>query len=243
MTRRLLPLVLLFALVVPARADAQVHEPLPQSRFALTPFVGYRIGFRATGDRFWEGADGLTGGRFEETRDGGTAVGAEAELRLVGPVSAIGAFAYSRPGDVTGTIELPNGTAGYQTRGSRVWFARAGLAYRLPDPDPDRRRFRPAGFVFAAPALVRESSTGADLFSPDADGRSIDHWALNLGANVVAPLGSPRVAFSLGLEDFITFWDTGELERRFERAYGAPADFSFDQSHILLLRAGISLRF
>jgi hypothetical protein len=242
MIRHLLPLALVL-LVLPRPADAQIHEPLPQSRFAISPFVGYRVSFRVTGNRVWEGENGPVGGRFEETRNGGAAVGAEAEMRLTGPFHLIGALAYSRPDSITGTIRLAQGEASYETDGARVWFARAGLAYRLPDPDPDRRRFRPAGFIFAAPALVRESSAGADLFSPDADGRSIDHWAINLGANVVAPLGSPRVAFLLGLEDFITFWNTDELERRFENAYGAPAHFAFDQSHILLLRAGISLRF
>ncbi len=256
MYKRWMFLVLL-PLFVPAVARAQTpFELLPRSRVAITPLLGYRIPFTRSGVCSGMIRNGPVELDVEETveekRDGGAAVGGEVELRVVGPLSLVGSVAYSRPPSARSSVDggqepefEPLLCPGQRPQ---IWLAKAGLLFRLPDPAPDRRRYRPAGFLVAAPAVVRESFR-EEALTADGGAGSVDHYALNLGALVVWPLGSRHFALSFGIEDYITFWNSQALEDRFvgiaarEPGQSAAVDFAFDQSHILLLRAGASLRF
>ena len=251
-------LALLGLLALPAVAHAQdrpllANEPpperLPHSRFAITPVLGARIPY-TTGNYVVFGESGNTIAVREE-RGGGPLVGLNAEARLTGPLSFVGGVAYSgRRQDIIqyqGTDDT--GILSIETDGPAMWFAKAGVAFRLADPEPDNRRFHPSAFITVAPAMVWmdwEDLEGA----PEAVTGTTSHLALNLGADATARIGRSNWAFQLGLEDFITFWDTDELRTRDEvlsslrfTESSVVVDYDYDVSNIFVVRVGASYRF
>lgn len=239
-------LLLVLLLAVPTFAAAQEVPTLPRARVSITPFTGYRIGFTASGRlTLSAGADSVSG-VFEEERGGGAVVGAQLEFRAVGPVNLIGAVGYGRSGEIRVTDPSTPQAGAERVSAPGVWLAKAGLAFRLPDPVPDSRSFHPAAFITVAPAVVREE------FVPGfagADAEPVNHFALSLGADIVTAIGAPWIALHIGAEDFITFWSTDERELRTEeflfRQLQVPVDseYTYDPSHIPVLRVGVSFRF
>jgi hypothetical protein len=239
-------LLLVLVLAVPTFAAAQESPTLPRARVSVTPFTGYRIGFTTSGRLTLSAGPDSVSGAFDEERGGGTVVGAQLEIRAVGPVNLIGAVSYGRAGEIRITDPSTPQAGAERVSAPSVWLAKAGLAFRLPDPVPDSRSFHPAAFVTVAPAVVREE------FVPGfagQDAKPVNHFALSLGADVVTAIGAPWIALHIGVEDFITFWNTDERERRTEeflfRQLQVPvnAEYTYDPSHIPLLRAGVSFRF
>lgn len=238
-------------LALPAAAAAQEPVPygqLPSARFAVTPFVGLRVPY-SSGSAYLFTPDG---GQMviDEERGGGPVVGAEVEARVRGPVSLLGSVGFSDAGstDIT-LISTENGArTPLRSDNPATWLARLAVAYRLPEPRPDHRRFRPAGYVLAGPALVRTDFHDDDALGADLSGAS-NHWALNLGVHAATTLGSPRLALHFGLEDYLTFWDTDRVAARDAAAYGflfgggTVVDVDYSASNLVMLRAGLSFRF
>jgi len=245
MRSRILALAGLLAL--PTLSSAQTVLQLPSARFAVTPFLGLQVPYGA-GDRFLYTND--TAYRVAEERAGGPLVGAEVEARVSGPLGVVGSLAYGRMGRTSLTLRDEEGSDPLflSTDGPEVWLGKLGLSYRLPEPDPDRRRFHPAGFLVAGPALVR-----TDFADDDASGQAwaeaVTHWGLNLGVHTATRLAGERLAFHLALEDFVTFWNTERVNVRDEAIYGqyfddqARVDSDNAVSNLLVLRAGVSFRF
>jgi hypothetical protein len=245
-------------LVLPATAAAQndgafAAQPpanlVPFSRFAVTPWVGVRVGY-ASGDYF---VTTESGGQYQldENRGGAMAVGLNAEYRLTGPLNLVGGVAYSFANedelDIV-SFDDPDAAATYEMDGSEIWFIKAGVQYRLPDPLPDNRRFHPAAYITVAPALVMVDHADIEgLDNDDVNGVS-RNFGLNLGVDAVSNLGSRGLALSFALEDFITFWGD-DREVRDEILLGSvfeePVTINYDASvsNILVLRAGLSWRF
>ncbi|HEX2190585.1 MAG TPA: hypothetical protein VHG51_16875 [Longimicrobiaceae bacterium] len=237
-------------LALPAAAAAQEPVPpgqLPSARFAVTPFVGLRVPYNS-GDAYLytpEGAQYIV----QEERGGGAVVGAEVQARVRGPVSLLGSVGYTDSGSTA--IALVSGDNGsvipLRMDNPATWLGRVAVAYRLPEPSRDNRRFRPAGYVLAGPAMVRMDHHDDDALGADLSGAS-SHWALNLGVHAATTLGSPRLALHFGLEDYLTFWDTERLAAREAAAYGflfgpgTEVDIDYSASNLVLLRAGISFR-
>jgi hypothetical protein len=229
-------------LALPGAAAAQSEPPMQNSRVSITPFLGARVGYTATGQMSLSTPDGAFSAAYEEDRAGAGATGAEIDVHAWGPISVVGSLAYSRAGRITVTEQTEQGVSRGWTEGPTVWFAKAAVSVRLPEPEQDTRRFRPVAFLSAGPALVREDYE-ENLFLPTGMTKPVDSWALNIGAKAVAPLWSPRIAFMLGLEDYITFWNDGEWERRLTDLYAGPSDLDYQRSHILMLRTGMTFRF
>jgi hypothetical protein len=243
---RLSVLALAGLLALPAAAAAQDPLPpgqLPPARFSVTPFVGMRVPY-STGDAFLFTGDGRSFA-IDEDRAGGALAGVEAEARVRGPLSVLGSVAYSNAGDYDITLT--------SSEGERIpliadtpdtWMAKLALAYRLPEPRPDNRRFHPAGFISAGPSLVRTNWSESEL-----DGSGDNHWGLNLGVHTATTLGTPRLALNLGIEDYLTFWDTDRLAAHEAALYGeffedtAAVDFHYSTSNLVMLRLGLSFRF
>lgn len=250
-------LALLGLLALPATAAAQdrpllANEPpperLPDHRFAITPYVGVRVPFN-TGDQviFLEGGDQF---RFSSERGGSGMVGLNAEMRLRGPVNLVVGGAYSgREQDVLTVVGQDSSVTLFELDGPAIWFAKAGVTVRLPDPIPDNRRFHPSAFVTVAPSLIWLDWADIDGAPDDLNGSS-HHFGINLGIDAVTRLGATGGwALTLGLEDFITFWDTDALLVRDqaigETVAGEPVtiDYDYSTSNILALRLGVSYRF
>ena len=236
----------LLALPVSAAAQdvippGQTGRQLPQSRYAITPFVGVRVPY-STGDEFlFREGDGVSGIRVTQERGGSLAVGADAEYRVRGPWSLVGGVAYT-PGsnDVARIRQEGQNDRTFSSDGADMLFAKAGVSFRLPEPNPDARRFHPAGFLVAAPTLIRMSP---------AVGDASNHLGLNLGLQATAPLGrSRRLAFQLAIDDYVAFWDTEALAESDQIRYSAlleepvVIDYDYGISNILVIRLGASFR-
>ena len=233
------PIVLAALVALAHPVCAQRNDTLALPRFTVTPYVGGRIPF-GTEQTFF-GPDSTTGVFLDEERGGGSLVGLDAELRVRGAFSAVAGVAYSTAGDVVFTVvELGDTAANAQrfTRaGSTYLLAKAGIAYRLPVPSPDSRRFRSLGSIVAGPALVRETP---------ARQSAINHLALNLGYKALLPLGTPRVALHLAFEDYLTFWNTDEYERRGPGEINQPglaAEWGSPRGNLFLFHSGLAIRF
>jgi hypothetical protein len=248
---RLCVLALSGLLALPAAAAAQdpIAETgqLPGSRISVTPFVGVRVPYSA-GNAYV----GLGDGRvfaIEEERGGGPVAGAEVALRAWGPLSVLGSLAYANSGEHLITLRSESETVRLVDDAPEMWLGKLALAYRLPEPRPDNRRFRPAGYLVAGPSWVRTDWSNDDEFGGEWT-EGANHWGVNLGVHTATLIGpSSRVALHLGLEDYVTFWDNDRLAARDEALYGGTFDddalvrIDYDVSNILMLRAGLSLRF
>lgn len=244
---RLSVLALAGLLALPAAASAQDPLPpgqLPSARFSVTPFVGLRVPY-TTGNAYLFTGDGRSF-HIDEDRGGGALVGAEVEARVRGPVSVLGSLAFSNSGDYNITLTETGAGEEIPLIGDTpdMWIGKLAVAYRLPEPRPDNRRFRPAGFLSAGPALVRTRWSDSDL----GDG-SYNHWGLNFGVHTATTLGSPRLALHFGIEDYLTFWDTERLSEHEAIQYSryfqdeAAVDIDYSSSNLVMLRAGLSFRF
>ncbi|HEU0016398.1 MAG TPA: hypothetical protein VFQ45_22150 [Longimicrobium sp.] len=247
-------LVLAAALAVPAPAAAQgsfTPEPppelLPTARFALTPFVGLRVPY-ASGEYFVITGDGSQVA-VNEDRGGGAAFGLNAEARIRGPLSAVASIAYTASDQDVLNVTSNDVTESFFGDGPAVTMFKVGLAYRLPDPIPDERRFHPAAFVYAAPAVVWMNY--ADIEGLDESvGHTARHFAINMGVDAVTRIGTRGLALQIGLEDYLTFWDQDVMRERDEVVFSDVLDddtvvLEYDErsSNILLLRLGLSFRF
>lgn len=239
-------------LAFPAMAGAQtgpVYTPephpqqLPHTRFAITPFIAARIpgngSFYVTGEN---GAQLLV----EEEHQGNAAVGLNVDVLLRGPFYFTAGAAYSGGGQDILTFgspldSLPQGRV--LVDAPSMWFAKAGITARLPDPIRDDRRFHPSAFVTVAPAMV---------FTTETPGQeATQQFALNLGADATVRLGQSNFALQLGVEDYLAFWNNDDFVARdagrfapfpaFEEG-AVTVDYNSGTRNILLARFGVSYR-
>lgn len=252
-------LALAGVLALPALAAAQndggfASQPpadlVPFTRFAVTPWVGVRVGygsgnyyvFTEAGEQF----------RLDENRGGGASVGLNAEYQLRGPLNLVAGVAYSGANEDEINISTTGDNSTTRTfisDGPQMWFIKAGAQYRLPDPVPDNRRFHPAAYITVAPSLVLVDYPEIEgLDNDDVNGGS-RHFGLNLGVDAVSNIGSRGLALSFGLEDYLTFWNEDRVRVRDEVLFGEffeePVTINYDAAvaNILLLRVGVSWRF
>lgn len=238
-----LALVLLACL--PLSAQAQFESPLPPARLSVTPFVGVRIPTIVRGTETVVAGEETSVLEVREQRAGGPATGLQVEVAALPFLSVIGAVAYSRAGDIDFHAIREEGITEGTMGGPEVWFAKAGISVRLPEPQPDHRRYRSVAFLTVAPALIRESEDWWRLF-PGEQTDAVNNWGISLGAEALTAI-RPNLALHIGLEDYVTFWNTAERRRRHERylaEQGTPAQasFSYNPSNVFLARVGITLR-
>lgn len=245
-------------LALPAAAAAQNDdgfaasprpELVPFTRFAITPWVGFRVPY-GSGEYFVFTETGGEQLQLDEDRGGGAAVGLDAAYQIRGPLSVVGGVAYSAADEDQLTVLREDGTTQlFEANGPEIWFLKAGLQYRLPDPIPDNRRFHPAAYVTVAPAVVFADFPDIEGLDNDDVNGSSRHLALNLGVDAATNLGSRGLTLTFALEDYITFWDQDRIRVRDEVLFGELFDdtvvleYDTPASNILMLRAGVSWRF
>ena len=220
-------------------------ERLPQSRFSITPYVGLRIPF-TTGDVvLLDGDDNVYLLAYQ--RGGGPMAGLDVTAHITGPVHFIAGGAYTAGREDVVRLADAAGDSLDERRldGPAYWLARAGVQVRLADPTPDNRRFHPSALITVAPALVF-TSWGDDGL-PDDGGTA---FAINLGADAAARIGrSDRWSFSVGLHDYIAFWNNEDFAARDAAVggvlIGTPVGVSYSSSnsHLLTARFAVSYRF
>lgn len=245
-------------LALPATAAAQdeggfaVEPPaelVPYTRFAITPWIGFRVPY-GSGDYFVFTEDGDQQLILDEDRGGGAAVGLDAAFQVRGPLNVVASVAYSAADEDQLTVTDESGDQlVYESNGPAVWFLKAGVQYRLPDPIPDNRRFHPAAYVTVAPALVWADWPEIDGLDDDDVNGSTRNFALNIAFDAATNLGSRGLTLTFGLEDYITFWNEDSIRARDEVLLGSlfedtvTVDYDASAANILMLRAGVSWRF
>jgi hypothetical protein len=251
MNRCVLALAGLLALPVCAVAQSGVEpateqnpQQLPYSRFAITPFIGARLPY--TTGAYFVTTETSTQYRVEQDREGSFAVGLTAEARMNRALGIVGGLAYSGSAQDIYRVNSVNGVDSLQADGPSYWFAKAGVSWRLPEPTRDTRRFHPSALVTVAPALVIADYGDVDGF-PELSGSSTN-FALNVGADAVARLGRGKWAISVGLEDYITFWnEDDQVDREAfiwsqETGQAVSIDYDYGTSNLFLLKLGVSYR-
>jgi hypothetical protein len=243
--------------VMPGIATAQFRQTEPPPRFALTPLVGYRLPYNATGELYLYNRDNTTlYMHSRERREGGVLVGAEAELRLIGQLGVSASFLYAESVEyqVEQYFEFEDEDGFADTRWSGAFrspiyhYYKAGLMIHLSERTPDVQRRPITAALTIGPAIVREIQP-PDPVPPDyPQARQIhwdpiNHFAVNFGAHAVIPLGTPHVALRLGAEDYFTFWNEKELNRQSAQRFGGIADWTYGRFHLATLHAGVSVRF
>lgn len=235
--------------LLPAPLTAQLgRETLPLARVIVTPLVGYRTphstGIELSVDSEFDSFSILT----DEDRRGAVFYGGRVMVRAIDRLSVAASLARSssaRVNSVTREPGLPPESS--FSIGPDLWLGSLGLSYRLPDPSWETRRFLFAGFVSVAPGVLREVPR-ENLSVPPEFLESVDNFTLSVSADASIALGTPNLAVSFGVQDYITFWNgdahAEQFERFFERS-GDPAEVSaeYDTSHIIVPQIGISLRF
>lgn len=253
MLKHLCAAALFGLLLSPAAGSAQRPETGPGPRLSVTPLVGYRIPYQATGEMALFQRDGSTSFlQSRERRGGGMTVGIEAELRLFGPVGVSGSFLHAESAEnqveqLVQTDDYSTEWAG-PTRSPTVQFIKAGLVFHLPERSPEMQRRPISASLSVGPAVVREVQL-PDPVPPDYPQASpvhwdpVNHYAVNLAARMVLPLGSDLLALRVGVEDYVTFWNVGELNRQTVQRFGGSADWTYGRYHLFMVHGGISLRF
>ena len=244
-------------LALPAAAAAQnsggfAAEPAPDlvpfTRFAVTPWIGLRVPY-GTSDYFviTESGDQFT---LDEDRGGGVAVGLNAQYQISGPLNLVAGAAFSAGDeDQIEVADLDGNSSRFVSDGAEIWFFKAGVQYRLPDPMPDGRRFHPAAYVTVAPSLVVMDWPEFEGFDSDDVNGTSTHLGLNLGVDAATNLGSRGLTLDFALEDYITFWDEDRVRVRDESLFASffeepvVVEYNGLSANILLLRVGVSWRF
>ncbi|WP_420129834.1 hypothetical protein [Longimicrobium sp.] len=243
-------------LALPASAAAQNDggfaseapaELVPYTRFAVTPWIGFRVPY-ASGNYFVF-TEGGTQYQLDEDRGGGAAIGLDAAYRITGPLNVVAGVGYSGADQNELNILDENGNIErFSSGGPEVWFVKAGLQYRLPDPVPDNRRFHPAAYITVAPAMVFMDWPNYEGIDNDDVIGSTRNFAVNIGVDAVTNIGSRGLALAFSVEDYFTFLDEDRIRVRDEALLGEffeePVVISYDEntSNILVLRAGLSWR-
>lgn len=233
---RNLVLLLSGLLLAPTALAAQFGPPERGPRLSFTAYTGARVPF-TTGHVVVFGEEGAPLFSAREQRSGNPVLGAEAQAHVVGRLSFLAGTMYSRTGSGEFFIDRDPSFGDPGDLAIRylsdTWLVKAGASFRFAgDTRASDGRTMPSTDLFAAGAVVRQFESS--------------HPAVNLGFTGSLPLGS-GVHFSLGVEDYLVFWDEGALEPilldilRSAQASSAAAEMLYDTSHLLVLRVGATL--
>ncbi|NJD10598.1 MAG: hypothetical protein FIB01_09250 [Gemmatimonadetes bacterium] len=247
-SRRCLQGITALLLWLPAPTRAQT-VPLPSGAaldrgLSITPFIGWATAVtRKESWSYTDGAGAAVRDQVEMRLADGLAAGLNIQLPVAGPFSLLVGATYIDRDDADFSINF--GERWIYT-GSQSVLARAGLALDLGQAT-DRmtvRRLRAA--LFAAPFYMFEKPQAianikdSDLFE------SARHFGLNIGIIGEVPFARDRVALQLAVDDYLTFWDEGVLQRLpdwlHDAAAGNATTVQADATHQWLLHVGISLR-
>ena len=237
---RIRSVAVLAALLLTAQAaPAQWTEATTRPRFVVSAYTGVRAPFTTGAVNIYD-PDGELLLTTREQRGGNPVLGVEAEAHVRGPLSAIVGGTYSQGGISEFFLDRDPGEGEPADFGVRytgaAWFAKAGASLHF---EARRRaadaRLLPSTDLTIAPALVRQFDT--------------NHPALNLGFEGAFPVGSSGVGVTVGLEDYLVFWDDEALGPVTVGSIGtavpdaAFAEYLYQASHILVIRLGASMRF
>jgi hypothetical protein len=243
--RRHWAFALLAVAALPCMAQAQGESswgPLVR----VTPTIGFSPGFKQSGAAEIVTSTTVGPHRYRMEYPNSLPIGANLELRFWNRFSVIAGGAWSARGD--GEITDLETNVTHPTAGTDFWLAKAGLAVRLREVQPDIQMSQLNASVFVAPALIRDAGKTA-LFAPVTAATTAEHFGLNIGAEGELPLASRYLAFTVGLEDWMIFWNHDDYITRIAAyleegsAQQTVLSIDPDRSHLWVLRVGLTFRF
>jgi hypothetical protein len=174
-------------------------------------------------------------------------VGATVEFRFWKPFSIIAGGMWSPRSD--GELTDNEDGVTLTTAGTNLWLAKAGLAIRMREARPSMQMRRLNGSIFVAAAVIRDAGKD-DVLAPTGVASTVDHTGVNFGAEGELPAANNRLAFTLGLEDWMISWNHNHdyiqrINSYFHPNTTARAVYRIDtnQTHLWILRAGLAFRF
>lgn len=241
--KRHLVVALAALLVIPRLAFAQDIGWGPALK--VTPFIGISPNFKQTGEAIVATDNSISVHDYELRFASGFGMGLAAEYRLWNRFSVLASGMWSSRGD--GELIDFEDELVYEMDGSNFWLAKAGFAMRLREVEPDLQLRRLNATVFVAPAIVHDRPK-VEVFTPAAASRNYTHTALNIGAEAEMPMANNKMAFVVGLEDYMTFWDDSKARGRIEgtlqqRLPDATVAVETRRSQIWIFRMGLTWRF
>jgi hypothetical protein len=234
-------------IAVPASVRAQAMQPEPPwgSRVRITPFVA-QAPTVSREERWTVFENGFaTADRLDVSLGAGAAAGLSVEVLLVDRFAAIASGALLSRGRTT-EFSLAQGDF-LRRNGSNFALAKLAAAMRLREAVSELQFRQLTATVFAGPAYIREMPKD-DVTVPSVFLGTVSHWGANFGIDAEIPIGSRGVALQAGVEDYLIWWNNGELARRNDVAFagiGRNTDsyVDTDRSHMFLFRIGLSFKF
>jgi hypothetical protein len=240
--------VLAFQVLIPSAISAQglsTSEPVWGPRIRLTPFVGQAP--TVSRNERWAVVNGdeVSIGDFDVDLGSGPAIGASLEFQVADRFALIGSGLFINRGQTREFSFIDSEF--FVSEGSNFLVGKLAAALRLREAASEMQLRQLTATVFAGPAIVHEMPKD-DAAVNTVLLESVTHWGLNFGLDAEIPMGQGPLALQLGFDDFYTFWNTGEIAARNDRAFAGlglttESALEADASHMILIRAGISFRF
>jgi hypothetical protein len=246
--RRVVLVAVALASGTPTAGVAQLTPPdqaVWGPRFRITPFVGQAP--RVSRNERWTVVtqSAPANSDFDVDLGMGLAAGAVLEIRAVERFSIVASGAYISRG---ATREYSaNGGGLFEHPGSTFFVGKVGLGIRLREPVSEMQFRRLSASIFGGPAYIVEMPKADPLARPVFLGR-INHVGANFGLETELPLAGRFVALEAAIEDYIVWWNDAESARRADIAaaedgFLTTTIIETDPSHMVVLRAGLVLRF
>ena len=214
--------------------------------FRVTPSVAYGLTFRQVGN-----VEFVTGNQFfvhayHLDYAASVPLGLTVDVRFWDRFSFVAGGAWSARGSARITDRDDNITR--PAGGSDLLLAKLGLGVRLSEEESEMQLYKLNGSFFVAPAIIRETGKDAAYVRTSAASNT-QHFGLNLGTEGELPLSNHHFALTIGVEDWIIFWNDEKYRTRIasflEQTPSSRSVTAIDAgtSHLLLIRTGITFRF
>ena len=230
---------------IPRLAVAQ-DDPGWGPRLRVTPFVGISPGIHQNGVATAFSGTSVSTHTYREDLSSALPIGLSAEYRVWNRFSLIAEGVFEHRGD--GTLTDMDDEFIYTTAGSDFWMAKLTPAIHMREFNSEMQLYHLDASLFVGPAWVHDSPKATVQTPPNAT-NSINQWALNMGANAELSLANNRMAFQLGLENYMIMWDQAAYRLRIE-PYIQESNPGVDavvidakNTNSWILRAGLSFRF
>jgi hypothetical protein len=240
-------LVVAFAalLILPRLAAAQASDVGWGPALRITPFVAVSPNFKQTGEAVVFTDNGISSHEYEMRFASGFGLGVAAEYRFWNRFTVLASGMWSSRGD--GELVDFEDELIYEVDGTNLFLAKGAVSMRLREIDPDLQLRRLNASLYAGPAIVHDRPK-KELFTPAAAAVAKTHMALNMGAEAEMPISNNKMAFVLGLEDYMIFWDNDDARGRVEGTLqrqipDATVAVEAKRSHLWALRFGLTWRF
>lgn len=231
--------------ILPQLAAAQSGEGMWGARIRIAPVVTISPAFKQIGEAFVGTTNGISVHDYEVRFAHGFGVGVTGQLRMWDRFSIMGSGMFTSRGD--GELIDFDDEVRYEIDGTNQIMATAGISMSLREFEPDLQLRRLNASVHVAPAIVHDRPS-AETFTPAQSAVAFTYAAANIGAQAEMPIANNKLAFVLGIDDYLILWDDSKARHRVEGYMqwtnpGAVVDVESRRSHMWSFHAGLSWRF